>query len=119
MFKLSISFNNIAELTAFVSKMGDKVIGGTVEHDQEIKTEVPAPKAPAKRAPAKKAVAVEEAVIPAAATNASGSPFPTGAVIDSFAPGNTPAPAVSQPAHIENVAPIQQAAPSFSPCRAA
>lgn len=116
MFKLSIQFATLVELTAFVNKMGGDVMGGTITHDQTIAadtTPAPAAQTPAQKAAAtkaaKKAAAAQEA--PAAPT-APVLPFPGGhAGPTSFAPGHTPAqpaaPAVPQaPATSVNAGPV-------------
>ncbi len=96
MFKLSVTFETIAALTAFVIKMGDDVVSGTVTHDQPISAGEPV-KAPAKpRSRAKPLEVATDNVAPntPASTATTGSPFPGG-----FNPGNTGAPTIAQPVH--------------------
>lgn len=102
MFKLTVSFENLVSLTAFVNKMGDQVTNGTISHDQPIVAEKAAPKRGSKAAKAAKAAKVGEPEVDLMAmpskTQAPSTPFPSNAPTD-FAPGiNTEsAPVASQP----------------------
>lgn len=113
MFKLSIAFATIAELTTFVHKMGADVVGGTITHDQEITPEgAGAPgAAPKKKGGGKKTTTVE--VPPAAPAFPAGAPA-SGTPFGSFAPGAPAAPAAPQPLHIVPPAPAA-AAPIVAP----
>lgn len=129
MFKLSIEFASIAALSAFVTKMGGDVMGGTVTHDQPLdagtvgvgaEVLTPAQKA-AKTKAEKKAAAQTTPVNSAPQTQSAPLPFPGG-----FGPGAAPqpapqlanpAPAVG-PASAPSVAPMAQtqvAAPAPAP----
>lgn len=127
MFKLSITFTTLAALTAFVTKMGDDVIDGTVTHDQPLADggtpATPAAKPASSRSRGGKAKTTEAA--PAApnvpASTAPAAPFPGG-----FTPGGAaqaPAQSVPQspaaaPASAPVVAPVAQA-PVAAPAPAA
>ena len=115
MFKLSVEFATLAALTAFVTKMGDDVVTGTITHSQPVVEGAdPAPAKPASRSRGGKAKTQEAATtapnVPASTTPAA--PFPGG-----FAPGGAaqpapqlvPQPAAAAPASQPVVATVAQA----------
>lgn len=136
MFKLTIAFATLAELSAFVTRMGGSVQGGTIEHSQTIEGDTtaatPTAKTPAQKAAetraAKKAAAEAEAAKTAApdtiGANVGATPF---AAPTNFAPGmeqpaqpvhHAPAAAINAgPVHAP-MAPAQATTPAPAPAPA-
>lgn len=114
MFKLSVEFKDIAALTAFVTKMGSEVQGGTITHAQPIESSE-APKTKSKKTKAETQAAAVEVAAPT-------SPFPGG-----FNPGGSaqPAPQLANPAptvglaSAPSVAPVAEAQVAAAPTIAA
>jgi hypothetical protein len=118
MFKLSIQFTTLAALSAFVTKMGEDVMTGTISHDQPVldgggfAPESAPAKAPASRSRSKKTTEAAPSAPNVPASTTPAAPFPGG-----FTPGGAPsaapqlvhsAPAVG-PASQPVVAPVAQA----------
>lgn len=110
MFKLTIAFDTIAHLSAFVSKMGSDVQEAVIEHSQPLNSATTAAAPAAKKRTSSKATTPAAPAAPNVPTQeAPAAPFPGG-----FAPGNTGTPAPAQPLH--NVAPAASAsAPVVAP----
>lgn len=94
MFKLSVSFENLNQLAAFVEKMGDKVVSAVVE--QADASETTQAKAPSRSKPKAKVDVVTAEVGPnfPSSVHTPSAPFPGG-----FAPGNIATPVAAQPVH--------------------
>jgi len=121
MFKLTIAFNSLAELSSFVKKMGDEVIGGNIEHVQPVTKEsvpvateeVAAPKKKSSRSTKVTMEAPSHDLAPKFdAEPIGGSPFPSAPT--SFTPGIAAAPVHAEPVHTPAPTTVQPA-PSITP----
>lgn len=138
MFKLSITFASLAELSAFVTKMGASVQRGTIEHSQTIEgeaTPAPATTAAPVKTPAQKAAETRAAKAAAKAAETASAPDTIGAhaagpfpgAPTNFAPGmaaptgsvHQPAPAAPQSApvnaHVAQAPVAAQVVPAAQP----